>query len=156
MLRISKYGNYCQHIAHNILFNKSDEEECVNDTWLHAWNSIPPNEPTILSVFLGKITRNLCLDVYKKKHSQKRGGHNIDLVLDELEEIVGGSDSPEETINRKEMIEEINRYLHTLPEEKRYMFIARYWYTDSVADIASRFGCSEGNVSVTLNRIRKN
>lgn len=149
-----KYGHYCHHIAHNILFNNSDEEECVNDTWLHAWNCIPPNEPTVLSVFLGKITRNLCFDYYKRKHSQKRGGHNIDLVLDELEELVSGNDNPEEMLNRKELIEEINKFLQTLPEEKRYIFISRYWYTESVSDIAKCFGYSEGNVSVTLNRIR--
>ena len=119
-----KYGRYCSHIAHNILFDKADEEECVNDTWLHAWNAMPPNRPGVLSVFLGKITRNLCFDRYKKKHSLKRGGHETDLVLDELEDIVSGKDDPEEGLRKKELTADIDRFLDALPEDKRYIFIS--------------------------------
>ena len=150
-----KYGKYCKHIAHNILFDQADEEECVNDTWMHAWNAMPPNRPSVLSVFLGKITRNLSFDRYRKKNSMKRGGHSIDLVLDELEELVNGADDPEEKFQKKELTTEINGFLRSLSEEKRNMFILRYWYADSVADIAERFAKSEGNVSVILNRLRK-
>ena len=149
-----KYGKYCGHIAHNILFDQADEEECVNDTWMHAWNAMPPNKPSVLSVFLGKITRNLSFDCYRRKNSQKRGGHGIDLVLDELEELVSGAEDPEEKFQKKELTAEINCFLRSLSEDKRYMFISRYWYADSVADIAERFGRSEGNVSVILNRLR--
>lgn len=78
----NKYGTYCNSISQNILFNWADAEECVNDTWLHAWNSMPPHKPYILSTFLGKITRNLSFDCYKRNHRDKRGGNNIDLVLD--------------------------------------------------------------------------
>lgn len=150
-----KYGAYCSTIAHNILFNRADAEECVNDTWLHAWLAMPPHKPSVLSTFLGKITRNLSFDLYKKNHRKKRGGTNIDLVLDELAECVSGSDDPEKHWQEKELKEEINQFLSSLPEEKRYMFILRYWYADSISDIAGRFQISENHVSVTLNRIRK-
>ena len=151
----NKYGTYCNSIAHNILFNWADAEECVNDTWLHAWNSMPPHKPYILSTFLGKITRNLSFDCYKRNHRDKRGGNNIDLVLEELEEIVSGNDNPEKQLQEKELKEEINQFLFSLSKDKRYMFILRYWYADSISEIAERFGLSENNVSVILNRVRK-
>lgn len=150
-----KYGAYCNAIAHNILFNQADAEECVNDTWLRAWNAMPPHKPCILSTFLGKITRNLSFDRYKRIHREKRGGYNMDLVLDELGEVVSGYDNPEEQMQEKELKEEIDRFLFSLSEEKRHMFILRYWYADSISDIAARFGQSEGNVSVILSRVRK-
>ena len=149
-----KYGAYCTSIAHNILSNLADAEECVNDTWFQAWNAMPPHKPSILSTFLGKITRNLSFDRYKKLHRQKRGGNNIDAALDELAECVSGADDTEKRWEEKELEEEINRFLFTLPEDKRYMFILRYWYVDSIAEIAKRIGISENNVSVTLSRIR--
>ena len=151
----NKYGAYCNSIARNILNNRADAEECVNDTWFQAWNSIPPHKPSILSAFFGKITRNLAFDCYKKQHREKRGGYNIDLVLDELAEVVSGKDDPEQKVVEKELKEEINRFLQRLPKEKRYMFILRYWYADSIPSIAGRFQVSRDNVSVTLNRIRK-
>ena len=150
-----KYGAYLSSIARNILADRLDAEECVNDTWFQAWNAIPPHRPAILSAFFAKITRNLAFDCYKKQHRAKRGGHNIDLVLDELEEVVSGKDDPEQKIMEKELREEISRFLKTLPKEKRYMFILRYWYADSIPAIAGRFHVSRDNVSVTLNRVRK-
>ena len=87
-----KYGHYCKAIARNILNNEEDAEECVNDTWLHAWNAMPPHRPSLLSTFLGKITRNLSFDLYRKMHRKKRGGSQMDTVLDELEECVSGKD----------------------------------------------------------------
>ena len=149
-----KYGAYCTSIAHNILSNLADAEECVNDTWFHAWNAMPPHKPSILSTFLGKITRNLSFDRYKKLHREKRGGTNIDAALDELAECVSGVDDTERRWEEKELEEEINRFLFSLQEDKRYMFILRYWYVDSIAEIAKRIGISENNVSVTLSRIR--
>ena len=151
----NKYGAYCSSIARNILSNRADAEECVNDTWFQAWNSIPPHRPAVLAAFFGKITRNLAFDCYKKQHREKRGGHNIDLVLDELEEVVSGRDDPEQKVVEKELKEEINRFLSKLPKEKRYIFILRYWYADSISAIAGRFQMSRDNVSVTLNRTRK-
>ena len=149
-----KYGAYCHSIAKNILFDQSDAEECVNDTWMHAWNAMPPNEPSILSTFLGKITRNISFDLYKKLHREKRGGRNIDLVLDELAEIVSGNDDVEKHYEEEELKREINEFLKGESEEKRRMFVLRYWYADSVIDIAKRFETGENNVSVTLNRMR--
>ena len=150
-----KYGAYCGSIAHNILQNASDEEECVNDTWLHAWNSMPPQKPSVLSVFLGRITRNLSFDLFRRLHRDKRGGSGIDVVLDELAECVSGNDDTERQWEEKELREELDRFLSLLPEDKRYMFILRYWYADSVSDIAKRFRTSVNNVSVTLSRVRQ-
>ena len=114
-----KYGAYCTSIAQNILQNPADAEECVNDTWLHAWNAMPPHRPSLLSTFLGKITRNLSFDLYRKMHRKKRGESQMDAVLDELEECVSGKDDIERQWEMKELIAEINRFLQKLPEEKR-------------------------------------
>ena len=149
-----KYGAYCESIARNILIDRADTEECVNDTWLNAWNAMPPHRPSILRTFLGKITRNLAFDMYKKLHRDKRGGHNIDLVLDELAEIVSGKDDPVKSVQDKELMNEINRFLSGLSEANRYMFILRYWYVDGISEIAQRFDMSENNVSVILSRTR--
>ena len=150
----SKYGEYCGFIARNILFNWTDTEECVNDTWFHAWNAMPPHRPSLLSTFLGKITRNLSFDLYRKMHRKKRGESQMDAVLDELEECVSGKDDIERQWEMKELIAEINQFLQKLPEEKRCMFVLRYWYVDSISEIAERLGRSENYISVSLNRIR--
>ena len=142
-----KYGTYCTSIAQNILQNPADAEECVNDTWLHAWNAMPPHRPSLFSTFLGNIT-------YRKMHRGKRGGSQVDAVLDELEECVSGKDNIERQWEMKELVAEINQFLQKLPEEKRCMFVLRYWYVDSIGEIADRLGRSENYVSVTLNRIR--
>ena len=149
-----KYGKYCTSIAKNILGNKEDAEECVNDTYLRTWNSIPPTIPTILSVFLGRITRNLALNKYKHNHVMKRGNREIDIVLDELAECVSNLDNVEQEIDRRELVATINSFLETLPQKKRNIFICRYWYSDSVSSIARRYKMKESNVSVTLNRLR--
>lgn len=149
-----KYGSYCTSIAKNILNNKEDAEECVNDTYINAWNSMPPYRPSILSTFLGKITRNLSFNRYKYNTANKRGGGEVALVLDEIAELVSGTDSIEQEIHHKELLTAINTFLDRLPSDKRNIFVCRYWYFDSVSDIASRFGITENNVSVTLNRLR--
>ena len=149
-----KYGAYCTSVAHNILLNMADTEECVNDTWLRAWNAMPPHKPSVLSAFLGRITRNLSFDLYKRLHRDKRGGHNIDVALDELGDVVSGRDDTEKHYETKELASEIDAFLKSLPLHKRIMFIRRYWYVDSISDIAGRLGMSENNVSVSLNRIR--
>ena len=149
-----KYGSYCHNVAHNILFDPEDEEECINDTWLRAWNTIPPQKPAFVSVFLGKITRNLAFDVYKKKHREKRGQGKLPLILDELSECVSGKDDPEGEVLADELKKTINEFLTTLPEENRYMFVLRYWYSESIRDIAKRFNKSENSITVTLSRIR--
>lgn len=149
-----KYGKYCTSIAKNILGSNEDAEECVNDTYLSAWNSIPPTRPTILSAFLGKITRNLAFNKYKHNHVMKRGSGEIAVVLDELAECVSGLDDVEQEIDRRELVAEINSFLDTLSPKKRNIFICRYWYSDSIPSIAKRYEMTESNVSVTLNRLR--
>ena len=152
----TKYGNCCHSIAMNILLNNEDVEECVNDTYLNAWNSMPPHHPKILSVFLGKITRHLSFDKLRYKNADKRGSGEIPLILDELAEIVSGNESADDELYRKELIKEINDFLNTLSKEKCNIFICRYWYAYPVSQIARQFGVTENNVSVTLNRIRNN
>ena len=149
-----KYGRYCASIAQNILGNKEDAEECVNDTYISAWNSMPPHRPSILSTFLGKITRNLSFNRYKYNTANKRGGGEAALVLDEIEELVSGTDNVEQEVLRKELVKAIDAFLDGLPDNKRRIFVCRYWYFDIVSNIASRFGMTENNVSVTLNRLR--
>lgn len=148
-----KYGNYCASIAKNILGSENDAEECVNDTYWNAWNSMPPHRPSVLSTFLGKITRNLSLNRYRHNTAGRRGGGEVTVVLDELLGLVSDTDSVEQEIDRRELVNAIDTFLGTLPSEKRGIFLRRYWYFDSVSEIASRFGMTENNVSVTLNRI---
>lgn len=149
-----KYGFYCWSIARNILGNREDAQECVNDTYLNTWNSIPPKRPKMLSTYLGKIVRNLSFNLYKKKKAEKRGGSQIPLVLDELAELISDATSLEEEWNRREITDAINSFLISIPTKKRRLFVCRYWYADSVKDIAKRFGMTESNVSVTLKRLR--
>ena len=149
-----KYGRYCRTIAYNILNNEEDSEECVNDTWLRAWEAIPPQCPESLAAFLGKITRNLALNLYKHKNREKRGGGQTMLVLDELAECVPGTDSTEETVEEVLLTEVLNGFLEELPTEKRKIFMRRYWYMSSVKEIAKDYGLSESKVKMTLLRLR--
>ncbi len=150
-----KYGNYCFSIAKNILKNCEDAEECVNDTYHKVWNVIPPNRPTMLKAFLGRITRNISFNLYKKMNADKRGNGQITIILDELAECVSDGINPYQEIEKKELLKAINSFLEKLPQEKRVMFVCRYWHSDNIADIAKRCGVSENSVSVTLNRLRK-
>ena len=149
-----KYGNYCTAIANNILGNHEDAEECVNDTYLNAWNAIPPHRPKLLSAFLGKITRNLAFNRYKHNTADKRGGGELPAVLDELAGCVSGNEDTERMCEHMELVAAINGFLGTLSSEKRGIFVCRYWYTDSIADIAARYDMTDGAVSMTLNRLR--
>ena len=151
-----KYGTYCKSISVNILKNDEDAEECVNDTYMKTWNAIPPQIPVIFSLFLGKIVRNISFNKYRHNNSQKRGGSEMPLILDELGEIVSGKESVEDEIDKKELLRAINGFLNSISEHKRGIFIRRYWYSDKVSDIAKRYGKSENSVSVELNRVRKN
>lgn len=151
-----KYGSYCKTISVNILKNDEDAEECVNDTYMKTWNAIPPQIPVIFSAFLGKIVRNISFNKYRHNNSQKRGGSEMPLILDELGEIVSGKESVEDEIDKKELLRDINGFLNSISEYKRGIFIRRYWYSNKVSDIAKRCGKSENSVSVELNRVRKN
>jgi RNA polymerase sigma-70 factor (ECF subfamily) len=149
-----KYGSYCTAIAKNILGDNEDAEECVNDTYWSAWNSMPPHRPSALSAFLGKITRNLSLNRHKRNTADKRGGGELPVVLDELAECVSGKEDTEQELNRQELVKAIDDFLDTLPRGQRSIFICRYWYTDSISEIAHRHGMKAGAVSMTLNRLR--
>ena len=150
-----KYGDYCQAIAYNILYNREDAEESVNDTWLDAWNSMPPHKPSILSAFLGNITRRISIDRWRKKHAGKRGGGEMDLVLDELEDCVSDPTDVEIVIEQQEMARVIREFLDALPATERRVFLRRYWYMDSVAGIALDFDFTESKTASMLHRTRK-
>ena len=150
-----KYGHYCKAIAKNILNNEEDAEECVNDTYLNAWNSMPTHWPEQLATFLGKITRNLSFNKYKHNHAEKRGSGEIVLVLDELIDCVSDTDNVEQIIDRQELIKAINSFVRSLSTEKRNIFVCRYWYADSVSEIAKDYGMLQGSVSKILERTRK-
>jgi len=150
-----KYGKFCLKIADNILRNQEDSEECVNDTWMKAWQSIPPTIPECLRIFLGKITRNLAFDKYRLNHSAKRGGGEINLVLEELEGVVAGKDNVEVQLEAKMLTEAINTYLHTLSERECNVFIRRYFFSETTAQIAKRYDLKESNVLMILSRTRK-
>ncbi len=151
----NKYGAYCFTIAENILHNPEDSEECVNDTWLHVWNAIPPQRPAVLRMFLARITRNLSFDRFNAKNTKKRGGGEITLVLDELAECLSGGADVEAAYESKELGQCIRRFVRALPERDRNVFVRRYFFTEPVADIAKRYGLTENNVLTILSRTRK-
>lgn len=149
-----KYGRYCTAIAANILCSREDAEECVSDTYWNAWNAIPPHRPKILSAFLGKITRNLAFNRYKRETAAKRGGGELPAVLEELADMVSGQENVEAAFDRKELVAEINRFLSRLPAEKRGIFLCRYWYGESIAFVASSRGMTQAAVTMCLARLR--
>lgn len=149
-----KYGGYCAAIARNILADERDREECLSDTWLGAWNSIPPRRPMVLSAFLGRITRNLAFNRVRGAAAQKRGGGQLPLVLEELAECVAGGETPEEALDRHRLAGAIDGWLAGLPPKKRRLFVRRYWYADSIAAAARRCGMTEGAAAVALGRLR--
>ena len=149
-----KYGAYCYGIAHNILQNRQDSEECVNDTWLKTWNSIPPQHPNSLKLFLAKITRNLSFDRYRASRRDKRGGRAMEVALDEIEEIVAGTSDVVREAEARELIRSVERFLYGLPSRERAIFIRRYFYFDSIARISSTYCLKENNVLRILSRTR--
>lgn len=150
-----KYGHYCRAIAFNILQNDEDAEECVNDTYLRAWNTIPPQMPACLRLFLGKITRHLSFDVFKRFHREKRGADTISLVLDELEDCLPANNNTEESVDEAILTEVIDRFMKDLSPRDRWIFSRRYWNTDSVSEIADALDMEANTVKVILYRTRK-
>ena len=151
----AKYGPYCMKISRNILEDRADSEENVNDTYLHAWNAMPPQRPAILQAFLGKIARNLALNRYKAKSAQKRQGDALALSFDELDDCAVSLSGPESETAAAELGASISAFLRTQSEDARSMFILRYFYCDSIEEISSRFGCGESRVKTTLLRTRR-
>lgn len=150
-----KYGGICGKVAHNILGNFTDVEQCLNDTYFKVWNSIPPAKPMSLPAFVAAIARNTALAQLREKRAAKRGGEAEILSFDELDDFVSGAGSIESEAERRELIGEISKFLYKQPELKRQLFIRRYWGCCSIAELARGFGMTESNVTVTLTRVRK-
>lgn len=151
----SKYGKYCHKIAYNILQNNEDADECENDTYLGAWNSIPPTRPRLLSAYLGRITRNIALKKLRSRLTDKRNMTEAILSLEELSECIPSEKDFREEFQAEELALIINSFLHGLKENERRMFICRYWYCDSIKDICKQFDCGESKVKMTLSRTRQ-
>lgn len=148
------YGGYCSSIAWNIVKNREDTEECVNDTYLRVWNSIPTDRPDVFKAYIGRITRNLALSVYRKMHAEKRGGGDMELVFDELEGLIAAPRDTETMLEDRAVAKAISDFLRTEKEEARMLFIRRYWYTESIKTLAEAFDLSESNVKQILFRTR--
>lgn len=149
-----KYGKYCHAIAFNLLGDYGDAEECVNDTWLRAWNLMPDKRPGLLSVFLGGICRSLAISLYRAKASKKCGGGETTLALEELADCIPSGADPQREYESREFEEAIGRFISRLPETERRVFIARYWYLASVADISARARFSQSKTKSILFRTR--
>lgn len=149
-----QYGAYCAAIANGILDDPGAAEECVNDTWLKCWQSIPPQRPRSLRGYAGRIVRNLALSVRRADNAQKRGGGQVQLALDELSEVVSGGETPEGALDRQAFRAALDGFLADLPERSRNLFLRRYWYLDSVEQLAKRFRMSKTQVTTTLHRLR--
>lgn len=149
-----KYGKYCHYIAYNILFNEQDSEECVNDTYLNAWDSIPPQNPVRLSTYLGKITRNLALNKWAYYHADKRGKGQVSIALEELQECISSADVVEKVVEEIHFSDIFNRFLASLSRKKRVIFLRRYWYLSSIKEICTDFHMSESKVKMMLMRLR--
>ena len=151
-----KYEKFCFGIAWNILYNKEDSEECVNDTWLITWNEIPPKVPVIFSAFLGKITRNRAIDCFRRKSAGKRADRHMADICGELEQLEDNLKySLEDEMKRKEILCVLDAFLQRLKAGDRDIFVRRYWYMDSIKRIAERHGISESRVKSSLFRSRK-
>ena len=148
-----KYGKYCRTVAYNVLFSREDAEECVNDAYLRVWNSVPPERPVNFKAFLAKIVRNLSLDRYFKNKAKKRSQYT-ESAFDELAECL--PDRRDASLSDDVALRDaINSFLESLPKETRIIFMQRYWYFLSIAEIAKRLGIGESKVKVTLSRTRK-
>lgn len=148
------YGPYCASIARNILDNDQDVEEILSDTWLRAWNSIPPAKPAYLKLYLARITRNLSFDRFRTQSREKRGNGETALALHELSECIG-SGSPEEILEAEELRNGLNRFLSTLPQRDRQIFLLRYFHLLSAEAIARRISLRPDNVRAILSRTRR-
>lgn len=149
-----KYGSIIRKTAANILRDRQDAEECLNDTYLGCWNSIPPHKPDPLISFVCKIARNLAVSRLRSETAAKRNS-GLDLVLDELEEFIPSKDDVEAECIAKELVSAIDRFLQELDYDERFIFVRRYWYADSVKNIAKAMKCRENRISVRLFRLRE-
>lgn len=149
-----KYGRYCHYIAYQILHNDEDAKEVVNDTYLKTWNTIPPQRPDPLKPYVGMISRQLALDVYEAQHAQKRSGQ-VPLVLDELSECISGHEVGADIGESVALSDSLSRFIWALPRRTRNIFVRRYFYMSSIAEIAKDFTMKESNVTMLLLRTRR-
>lgn len=150
-----KYHNYLYKISVNILYDEQDVRECLNDTYLSVWNSIPPNSPKAFKAYIGKIIRNISLNKFKSERTKKHGGGRVKDVLCELDECVSTAFDVEDAINEKELTALIEKFLRSQPKQKRNLFVKRYWYMNSIKKISLEFNISEAKVTAILCRMRK-
>ena len=150
-----KFGSYCRTVSYNILANAADAEECVNDTWLKAWNSMPTHRPSLLAPYLGKLTRWLSLTRLREKNSLRRGGGELPLILDELAETLDSGEDTEQELEVRELNRALRRLVNALEKDEKEVFLSRYWYMASVKEIAEKTGFSESKVKTMLHRTRK-
>lgn len=148
------YGGYCYRVAEGILNDPLDSEESVNDTWLAAWDSIPPVRPLSLKAFFGTLTRRISVDRLRKRTSEKRGKGEVLLAIDELSECIPSRWNMEKAVEDRELIRALNDFLAGRPEGERNLFVARYWYGLSLADISKKFGIGKNSVASKLRRSR--
>ena len=150
-----KYGSYCMSISVNIVSSEEDARECVNDTYLAAWNSIPPNRPAVLSSYLGKLVRRISIDRWRAMNSQKRGGARVQVALEELSYCLPGDDDPVKKVEAKELAQTINRFLETLKETERAVFLMRYFHMADLNQIEQSLHMSKSKVKSMLHRTRE-
>ena len=150
-----KYGGYCYTLAKSILNDPQDAEETVSDTYLKAWNSIPPKRPNSFRMFLARITRNLSFSRWRKYTAEKRGGGELELVLEELEGCIAAPGSVEDRMNGQELAKAIRAFLDTLPVREQDIFLRRYFFVEESAVIARRYGMKPATVLRTLSRTRE-
>ena len=150
----NKYGAICHNLSYNIVNNRQDAEECVNDAYLGAWNTIPPVHPNPLLSYIVKIVRNISIKIYWRKGAAKRSSHYT-IALEEIEACIADRKTVEDEIEVRELARIIEEFLDTLTLENRVIFMRRYWFSDSYKDIADFVGLSEKSISVRLTRIRE-
>ena len=150
-----RHGGLCRALAMRLLGDTQDAEECVSDALLAAWNSIPPQKPEKLSAYLARLTRNLALKKRRDASRLKRGGGEATLAFEELDECLPSRENVEQRIEQRELTAAIERFLRLLPEDQGRVFLGRYWYFESVAELSERFGIGEGRVKSMLFRTRK-
>ena len=151
----SQYGSYCYAIAYNILANVEDADESVNDTYMGAWNSIPPQRPIALSTYLGKLTRRISINRWHSNNAEKRGGSDVAMSIDELSECLPSNTTVEDEVEIRLLSSIVSDFLRSLPDNKRRVFVCRYWYSYSIDEISKLFGYSKTKTANMLSRLRR-
>lgn len=149
-----KYGAYCRAIAGNLLGSREDAEECVNDAWHQAWLRIPPQRPENLGAWLGRVVRGIAMNLWNRNHAKKRGG-GMELLLSELEDCVPGGTEPERVLEEAELGAALSCWLRSLLREERTLFVRRYWYGESLQDLAKSRGVSPAKLAQKMLRLRR-